>query len=228
MSIRIANAIVFDTETHGLVDPVIVEAGYLVLSGEPSTVEIASSFVGRYNPGCPIELSAMAIHHILDSDVADSPSHTEFNIPPCEYVIGHKVDFDMDIIEKMYPLVTPKRICTLALARYLFQELESHKLSVMLYHIKGPSAREELLAAHSALADVGACFQLVQRIIQMRDIKTWGELYTLSELARIPVKMAFGKHKGEFIADVPRSYREWYLKQEDKDPYLEKAFRACK
>ncbi len=37
-------------------------------------------------------------------------------------------------------------------------------------------------------------------------------LYQLSEKSPHPTKFQFGKHKGELIADTPRSYREWFAK----------------
>ena len=48
----------------------------------------------------------------------------------------------------------------------------------------------------------------------------------LSELARIPTVMTFGKHKGTPIKDVPADYKRWLLGQADIDPYLQKALRG--
>jgi len=49
------------------------------------------------------------------------------------------------------------------------------------------------------------------------------QLWTLSEEARIPSVMPFGKHKGELITDVPMDYKRWLLNQDNIDSYLKSA-----
>jgi uncharacterized protein (DUF3820 family) len=49
-------------------------------------------------------------------------------------------------------------------------------------------------------------------------------IYELSEGARVPKRMPFGKHKGKPIADVDAGYRGWLLSQGDVDVYLRRAF----
>jgi exodeoxyribonuclease X len=48
-------------------------------------------------------------------------------------------------------------------------------------------------------------------------------LYQMSEIARIPKIITFGKHKGTEIKDLPADYVQWLLRQDDLDPYLVKA-----
>ena len=48
----------------------------------------------------------------------------------------------------------------------------------------------------------------------------------MSEIARIPTIMPFGKHKGLLLADVPSSYKQWLLGQSDVDPFLRKALES--
>jgi exodeoxyribonuclease X len=82
-----------------------------------------NSFVQRYNPGKPITLGALVTHHIMDEELVDCPLVASFTPPGhVDYIIGHNVDFDWEVIGK--PEV--KRICTLALARKLWPELDSH------------------------------------------------------------------------------------------------------
>ena len=53
-------AVIFDTETTGRKDPIIIEGAWLELkSVDP--FNLGSSFCQRYNPGKPIELGALAI-----------------------------------------------------------------------------------------------------------------------------------------------------------------------
>ncbi len=211
--------IIFDTEATGIKEPVLIEAAWLELESlDPFSVE--NPFVQRYNPGRPITLGALATHHIMDEELVDCPPASSFRLPSdVEYLIGHNVDFDLEVIGK--PEV--KRICTLALARKLWPDLDSHTQSALLYYLERNSAREQLRNAHSALTDVGICAVILDQICQQLGIKTIEDLYAESEKARTPSTMPFGKHKGVLLADVPSDYKQWLLGQGDIDPYLRKA-----
>jgi exodeoxyribonuclease X len=42
--------------------------------------------------GQPISYAAMAVHHILESDLKDQPFYNEFELPSeTTYIIGHNV-----------------------------------------------------------------------------------------------------------------------------------------
>ena len=217
-----SKSIIFDTEATGIKEPVLIEAAWLELASiEPFIV--TNPFVQRYNPGKPITLGALATHHIMDEELVDCPPASSFRLPDdVSYIIGHNVDFDWEVIGK--PEI--KRICTLALARKLWPNLDSHTQSALLYYLERNSAREQLRNAHSALTDVGICAVILDHICQQLGVKTVEDLYTKSEKARIPTNMPFGKHKGTLLADVPSDYKQWLLTQGDIDPYLRKAFEG--
>ena len=214
-----SKSIIFDTEATGIKEPVLIEAAWLELASiEPFTV--TNPFVQRYNPGKPISLGALATHHIMDEELVDCPSASSFRLPDdVSYIIGHNVDFDWEVIGK--PEI--KRICTLALARKLWPDVDSHTQSALLYYLERNSAREQLRNAHSAIADVGICAVILDHICQQLNVKTVGDLYVESEKARIPTTMPFGKHKGEKISEIPNYYKAWLLEQSGLDPYLKKA-----
>lgn len=211
--------IIFDTEATDIKEPVLIEAAWVELESlKPFTV--TNSFVQRYNPGKPISLGALATHHIMDEELVDCPPAASFALPSdVDYLIGHNVDFDWSVIGQ--PNV--KRICTLALARKLWPDLDSHNQSALLYHLERSTAREQLRNAHSALIDVGICGVILDHICRQLDVKTIEDLYAESEKARTPTTMPFGKHKGMLLADVPKDYKKWLLTQQDIDPFLRKA-----
>lgn len=217
-------AIVFDTETTGIDEPVIVEAAWMALGDDPRAITTDVGFCQRYNPGKPIALGAMATHHIMDEDLADCPPASDFALPPStQYLIGHNIDFDWKVIGQ--PDV--KRICTLALARRAWPNLDSHTQSALLYHLDRASARETLRGAHSAAVDIRICLRILEQTLFMFGRPaTWEDAWTISEQARIPRVMTFGKHKGTPIADIPGDYKAWLLRQPDVDPYLAQALRA--
>lgn len=178
----------------------------------------------RFWPTRPILFGAVATHHILPEELVDCRPSAQAALPlSCEYVIGHKVDFDW---ERLGSDLSIKRICTLAMARDLYPGLDSHKLSAMMYYIHGMNmqTRERLRNAHSAYHDIIFCAELLAHICAVKQITNIEDLYQYSEEARIPKMMTFGKHKGELIEDVPYGYIKWYRGQADQDPYLNIAF----
>jgi exodeoxyribonuclease X len=214
--------IIFDTEATDIKEPVLIEAAWLEVTGF-APLTIGSQFVQRYNPGKPISLGALATHHILDEELINCAPASSFQLPSdVTYLIGHNVDFDWQVLGQ--PPI--KRICTLALARKLWPNLDSHSQSALLYHLDRPHAREQLRNAHSALADVGICAKILEAICTELKIDTVEALWVASEKARMPTHMPFGKHKGMPLNEVPMDYKSWLLGQSDIDPYLRKALEA--
>lgn len=216
-------AVIFDTETTGTQDAQIIEAAWLRLDS-PVALNITEQFEQRYRPTQRISLGALATHHIYDEELADCPPHTDFKLPAdVQYIIGHNIDYDWKVAGQ--PDV--KRICTLALSRSLHPEADSHSQSAMVYLIDRSNARNLLKSAHSALADVQNCRSLLAHLItRAGHAPDWETLWQLSEQARVPKIMAFGKHKGMPIANMPADYKAWLLRQPDVDPYLQAALRG--
>jgi exodeoxyribonuclease X len=218
-------AIIFDTESTGLVEPRLIEAAWIKVPN-PNTLSAEEQFLQRYSPGKPIQLGALATHHIYDEELADCPPYTEFSLPAgTEYLVGHNIDYDWKVIGE--PQI--KRICTLALTRYLWPGLDSYSQSAILYFFERARARELLKAAHSALQDVVNCLTILRHLVlrfEPTELVSWEAVWRLSEKARIPKVMTFGKHKGAAISEVPADYKRWLLRQPDTDVYLAKALRG--
>ena len=217
-----SQAIIFDVEATDKNDAVIIEAASLdVTSLKP--FEVDNPWVQRYSPGKPISLGALATHHIMDEELVNCPASSSFRLPAgTKYLIGHNIDFDWVAIGS--PEV--KRICTLALARSLWPDLDSHTQSALLYYFERDTAREQLRNAHSALADVWICSKIVAQIIDKLHPISLDALWEMSEKARIPKTMPYGKHKGELISQVPTDYKQWLLRQDNVSGYLRKALEA--
>jgi len=215
-------AIIFDVEATDKNDAVIIEAASLdVTSLQP--FEVGNPWVQRYNPGKPISLGALATHHIMDEELVNCPASSSFRLPAgTKYLIGHNIDFDWVAIGS--PEV--KRICTLALARSLWPDLDSHTQSALLYYFERDTAREQLRNAHSALADVWICSKIVGKIIEKLQPVSLDALWEMSEKARVPTIMPYGKHKRELIIQMPTDYKQWMLRQDNISGYLRKALEA--
>ena len=212
-----------DTEVASLETRDLIQLAYAGLDG-PAKVHWFRPASGVWDP------SAVAVHGIIPEDIPQScPLSTEFAsaIPTdMDYVIGHNVDFDAEVLGG---LPYAKRICTLALARAAYPRLSSHKLGAVFLHALGMTYenRKMLREAHDAVVDVDIVRLILPHLtmVQIGISPTWAEeLWSLSEQARIPTLMPFGKHKGEEITRIPADYRKWLLKQDNVDPYLRKAF----
>lgn len=218
-------AYIFDSETTGLNEPQLVEAAWLKMDNI-SSLAVTAEFIQRYKPGKPIELSALATSHILDEELTHHAPHTEFRLPTdLVYMIGHNVDYDWRVVGE--PEV--KRICTRALSTMLWPTADSHSQSSMIYMHYRAEARGLLRNAHAALDDVKNCRLLLVKILDAlaeqlgRPVSGWEELWEISENARIPTVIGFGKHKGMAVADLPPDYKRWLLSQADLDPFMRKA-----
>ncbi|EZQ11488.1 putative quorum-sensing-regulated virulence factor [Acinetobacter sp. Ver3] len=222
-------AIILDTETHTLnglpieiaYAPIQIEQGKLSLDREKIFDQLYS--IGDEK----ISYAAMAVHHILESDLVDQPNFGTFELPQeTTYIIGHNIDYDIRAVQQCGVDTSHiKAICTLALSRLVWPHAEAHNISALIYMIsKGSSkAREMLKGAHRADADIILTANILMHIIHHLGIQNIEELYEVSEDARIPRTINFGKHRGTAIVDLPSDYVSWLLRQEDLDPYLKKA-----
>lgn len=225
----LSRALFLDTETtrHKEMDGLPVEV-----------IELAQTWIGdpaievrRFRPRHGMSFGALAVHHILPSDLE---SHEPSDAAPgrvrqAEFWIGHNIDFDWEA------LGSPKgvrRICTLAIARHIWPALDSHKLGAAAYFLHGATeaTKSTIIGAHNAAVDVNLVVNLLKGMLklpQMKHLQTLEELYAFSEHARVPLIWTFGKFMGKPIAAADRGYAQWYRKLPDGDPYVLEALRRA-
>lgn len=189
-----------------------------------------------YGTDQPIKYGALAAHNILPEEIEGLPHYEGVN-PQADFVIGHNVDYDAEVLRILDG--GPRRICTLAMARSLWEYLDAFNQSALLYYIGGLRgdfawARDRLTNAHRATDDVENCAVLLSYLLAFmanqgmdEHLESWETLWAFCEDARIPKRITFGKHKGELVENLPWGYVKWYLGTEDQDPYLIKAFRKA-
>ncbi|NNG81543.1 exonuclease domain-containing protein [Acinetobacter sp. ANC 5378] len=226
-------AIILDTETHTLNgQPIEIAYAPVQINDGKLTLDKTQIFDQLYSVDEPISYAAMAVHHILESELVDQPHYTTFTLPSdTTYIIGHNIDYDIRALEKCgVDSKNIKAICTLALARLVWPDAEAHNISALIYMItKGSAkARDMIKKAHRADMDIILTANILMHEIHHLKIKTIEELYEASEDARIPRSINFGKHRGTAITDLPADYMQWLLRQEDLDPYLRKALENAK
>ncbi|WP_168384588.1 putative quorum-sensing-regulated virulence factor [Acinetobacter indicus] len=222
------HAIILDTETHTL-NGYPIEVAYAPIQLQQGKISLDKSqiFDQFYQVDELISYAAMAVHHILESDLIDQPHYTSFCLPKeTVYIIGHNIDYDIRAIQKCGVDTSHiKAICTLALARLVWPDVEAHNISALIYMISKGSekARDMIKKAHRADMDIILTANILMHIVHHLQIDSIEALYAASEDARIPRVMSFGKHRGTAIADLPNDYIQWLLRQDELDPYLRKA-----
>ncbi len=214
-------AMVLDVETNGAEPPDVIEVFAASIAEDLSFQELVNRRFGTDT----MTLRALSTHHITLDELDGLEKFKASDVPACDYLIGHNIDFDWEAIGKP----NCKRICTLALSRHLWPELDCHTLTAMGYaKLSIPGWSSVLKRMHSAQADVSVVIGLLSYIQDAAGVKSWDALWELSEVARVPTVMTFGKHKGTPISEVPSDYIRWLLSQPNIDPYLEKALKARK
>ncbi|GAA5558105.1 exodeoxyribonuclease 10 [Acinetobacter schindleri] len=221
-------AIILDTETHTLNgQPIEIAYAPVDILDHKISLDKSRLFDQLYSCDEPISFAAMAVHHILESDLEGQPHYSSFKLPQeTTYIIGHNIDYDIRALEKCgVNSFNIKAICTLALARRVWPDAEAHNISALIYMITRGSdrAREMIRKAHRADMDIILTANILMHIVHHLKISSIEELYEASEDARIPRTINFGKHRGTAIAELPADYVQWLLRQEDLDPYLRKA-----
>lgn len=224
------SALILDTETNDL-NGYPIEIAYSSCSFEQGGLVINQNqtFDEYFSCPAPIKFGAMAVHHILESDIADKPDFSTFRLPEnTAYLIGHNIDYDIQAVKLCDPSINVKGICTLALARTFWKNLDSHALGSCYYFVMEDKekARKHLRHAHNAKADIYFTGVVLQALIEKIAVKDMNSLYQMSEIARIPTVMPFGKHKGTLIKELPSDYVSWLKRQPEVDQYVLKALKG--
>ena len=188
-------------------------------------------------PDRPISFGAMAVSHISQWDLTGTPNHKEIIpefLPKGEaYIIGHNVDFDIQVAANAGVDVSQyKGICTQALARRLLPDTDSHSLGALMYYTYPDRAREYCRNAHHAGWDVTFTRWLLEHLCELGNITSMEQLYLASEKARIPLTFTFGKNEGKNIKEMAchekdRKYLQWAIDTIKDKPYLITACSAA-
>mgnify|MGYP003113363120 CR=1 FL=1 len=85
--------------------------------------------------------------------------------------------------------------------------LESHKLVSLIYHFHRDIARAQARGSHNAISDIYFTELLLGSLIDVANIQgnDVENLYESSQMARISMRLSFGKNKDEAIADLAAS-----------------------
>ena len=199
--------IVLDFETTGLQPGYRpVEIAWLEFD---SIYKVLGSVTSLVDPQIPIEPGAQKVHGISAEMLTGKPTlehflqgeHADKFANEHVLVVAHNAAFDLPMFEPFCKKATS--LCTMRLAQALYPKAENHRLSTL-----ASMFAVEIEPTHRALADAGACFELLRAIAKKED-KTLDELLALASESSPESLMPFGKHKGTKIKDLPSDYVAW-------------------
>jgi exodeoxyribonuclease X len=199
----------------------VCEIGWIRIGEDWGILEQVESLI---DPEQPISPSASGIHGLTNEDVAASPTLDEFftldavgcygkRLPGPVVLIGHRIGFDRPAFE---PYVDGEvlELDTLRYVRQMYPDMDDHKLSTCLYALGLP---RDFGAAHRVMADVMVAYHLAKHIAERINL-TLPQLVAHAQAPMTVHSLPFGKHKGEPLEKVPRSYLSWALNNMKLDP----------
>jgi len=199
--------IVLDFETTGL------QPGYrpveIAWLEYDSLYKVSQSVTSLIDPQIPIEPGAQKVHGISSEMLAGMPTLEEFLqgehadkfADEHVLVVAHNAAFDLPMFAPFCKKATS--LCTMRLAQALYPTAENHKLQTL-----ASMFAVDVEPTHRAMADVGACFELLRTIAKKED-KSIDELLVVASYTSPESLMPFGKHKGKMIKDLPSDYVAW-------------------
>lgn len=172
-----------------------------------------------FDPGLPVAIEAMAVHHITNKMLSGKPAFkgsSAYNQlgklieDKANVIVGHNARFDVNMLERdgIHP---PHYICTLKLSRYLYPNgvIPQYNLQYLRYYLN----LDIQARAHDAFGDILVLEALFGRIHAkfesngVTDITA--EMIQISQSPVLMSRIPFGKHKGILFSEVPKDYLEW-------------------
>jgi exodeoxyribonuclease X len=219
-----------DFETTGFPpDAGIVEVGWcdVHVNGAPwikDSQEAYSLKVGDWqseltNPGKPIEIAAMAIHHITDDDVKGkrSPDTVLGELTSeVDYFVAHNAKFEKEFFSTSTPW-----ICTLKAAYRLCPAAPNHQNQTIRYFLKTPVNKADAIHTHRAGPDAYVTAHTLGKFLTAVSPNTLAKWET--EFARFPYCPIGQKWRGKPWAEVETSFLSWMI---NKAPDMEQDLKA--
>jgi len=211
------NIIYFDTETTSAEEGRLIQFAYSIDGATPP-----SSLLVK--PPVPIEIEAMAVHHITEEMVANiapldaTGQATLSDLFKDRIGVAYNAKFDVDIMARENVIITDY-ICAYKVAQVLY-DLPQYKLQYLryLWGIKVDAT------AHDAGGDVIVLAKVFEKMLadymKLSGCTEESAIKEFTEITKKPIllkKMRFGKYKDRTFEDIMRSdktYFEWLYKQE--------------
>lgn len=197
-----------ETESHA-----IVEIGWTDVHRLEGGYSIDRTRSELVNPGRPIPVEAMAVHHIRDHELAGAmtpDAACSLLGQGADMWCAHNADFEAEFFggEPM--------VCTYKSALRVWPDAPSHSLQVLRYWRQYDELADfdpaRAMPPHRAGADTYLTAILLRELlglVSLEDIAKW------SSGPALLAKVGFGKHFGKKWSEVPRDYLSWIVNKSD-------------
>lgn len=208
---------VIDFETTGLGSPPntgVVEIGWSDVTAGDGPTRIDGPYNTLTNPGIPIEVGAMAVHHIQNEDIQNAhhpDEHLGTLHEAADFIVAHNAAFE----QKFYVPPIPV-ICTMKVAYRLFPEAMQHTNQYLRYHFGfNKLDPDKCLPAHRAGPDTYVTarnlIKMLEKAIELKipisEFVKWSAEPPV--LPRCPI----GQHRGKPWSEVDNGFLNWMLRQ---------------
>jgi exodeoxyribonuclease X len=223
------SCLILDTETTGkdYNTAEIIESGFVIRDGNDWAI-----FQDLHKPLNNIPATVQSICYITDKMVKDKLSFIEskdtfqavMNGYKEGYVVGHNYFYDMKVLNRYNIILPTNSICTWRMAKKLFNSMESIEetnLPYLRFALELDIPIE--MRCHRAGNDSFITAKLLEVLVDLleeSDIIDVNQPYgpQIQEWASSPIiyeRMPFGKHRGELMKDIPKSYWQWAARSTD-------------
>lgn len=212
--------LIADTETTGTSEEdKVCEIGWVEVDEDFNIIEQVESLI---DPQRPFDPAAQGVHGLEPHDVENSPTIEEFFAEATDgcygkliegsvVLIGHRIGFDRRFLQPYMPGFL-QELDTLRWVKRLYPNMTNHQLSTCIYALDLPRSK----GAHRVMADVMTAYYLARHLCERTGL-TLGQMALESRAPFWVPIMPFGKHKGEPVEEVPRSYWNWMLNNKDME-----------
>lgn len=174
-------------------------------------------------PTVPIPPETSAIHHIIDQDVANSPSFQEV-IPyiakqfynPNVIAVAHNSACEKAMVDRMQLGLDLKWLCTYKAALRVWPEARSHSNEGLRYFLGLGTGRSQRQNVHSAMHDVMVTTKILMHLLHHATVE---EMLQWTLEPRLLPRCPIGKWRDYPWPEVDWGYLEWIVfKAFDMDP----------
>lgn len=224
-----------DTETTGIAEGRLIQLAYKIRGAavhDPQIDDDGAMHIDYFKPPVPIEIEAMAVHHITEKHVASKPTFNSSPVHstidtllarPDAILVAHNAKFDIGILDREgVPASSHPFICTMKVAQSMY-DLPQYKMQYLRY-LWG--IEDDDATAHDAAGDVAILEKVFDHMIdeymQTKGVDEVGALEAFLAISRNPIllrRMTFGRYAGKTFKEVAaadRSYLEWLATLDDK------------